>query len=573
MKTSLWFVICVLLVPCYERATASGQAEHVVVVVWDGMRPDFVTPQYTPTLYELARRGTFFLNHHSVYVTSTEVNGTALATGMQPEHSGVMANTEYRPDLNWLGTYGTESLDAVRRGDLLSGGHYLEAATVAEVLQQAGFPTIIAGAKPVVLLHDRTFRKTNDAQKDSVTLFRGQTLPRSVLDALVRAGDVGPFPDRASTNSMLAIPATAATGSAATNAAAENAARGRGRGGGRGGSAAGGGVGTGAPTTPDSWTTRALVRGLWRKGVPKYSLLWLSEPDSSQHDHGVGSEETLAALASSDNNLAQVLQALETKGVLEKTDVFVVSDHGFSTINRGPSIIESLRRAKFIAGRQFQNPETGDVMVISLGGSALFYVFDRDEAVIRWLVSYLQGSDFAGVVFCGLPIDGTFSLNQVHIGVTNNAPDVVISLRWSGEPNEFGAPGLVTAIDGGKGLGTHSSLSRFDLHNTLVAAGPDFKQGFVSDLPSGNIDVAPTVLAILGVGAPCPMDGRVLTEAMTRDAPPPPEAHERRIEASRAFGFREWHQYLRFTQIGSAVYYDEGNGESILRSSFSAPRD
>ena len=42
-------------------------------VVWDGMRPDFVSAQYTPQLYDLAQRGTFFKNHHSIYITSTEV--------------------------------------------------------------------------------------------------------------------------------------------------------------------------------------------------------------------------------------------------------------------------------------------------------------------------------------------------------------------------------------------------------------------------------------------------------------------------------------------------------------------
>ena len=53
----------------------SGKAEHLVVVVWDGLRPDYVSSQYTPTLNELAKRGTFFKEHHSCYVTSTEVNG------------------------------------------------------------------------------------------------------------------------------------------------------------------------------------------------------------------------------------------------------------------------------------------------------------------------------------------------------------------------------------------------------------------------------------------------------------------------------------------------------------------
>src|SRR4051812_38741037 len=75
-------------------ASDRGKAEHVVLIVWDGMRPDFITPQHTPALYELAHRGVFFKNHHPVYISSTEVNGTALATGAYPIHSGIMANSD-----------------------------------------------------------------------------------------------------------------------------------------------------------------------------------------------------------------------------------------------------------------------------------------------------------------------------------------------------------------------------------------------------------------------------------------------------------------------------------------------
>src|SRR5579871_354928 len=82
------------------RAADRGSASHVVMIVWDGMRPDFVTPQYCPTLYELANKGTFFARNHAVYVSTTEVNGTALATGVHPDHSGIIANTEYRADFN-----------------------------------------------------------------------------------------------------------------------------------------------------------------------------------------------------------------------------------------------------------------------------------------------------------------------------------------------------------------------------------------------------------------------------------------------------------------------------------------
>ena len=152
-----------------ETALATGQAEHVVVVVWDGMRPDFVSPQYAPTLYSLATNGVFFKNHHSTYVSTTEVNGTALATGMHPSHSGVMANAEYRPEIAWLSPSQIGNLDSVRRGDLLISGKYLLTPTLAEMLQGAGIRTVVAGTKPVALLQDRSNQKLSPAAKESVT--------------------------------------------------------------------------------------------------------------------------------------------------------------------------------------------------------------------------------------------------------------------------------------------------------------------------------------------------------------------------------------------------------------------
>ena len=49
------------------KAPARGKAEHVVLIVWDGMRPDFATDQYAPTLSKLAQAGVFFQNNHAAY--------------------------------------------------------------------------------------------------------------------------------------------------------------------------------------------------------------------------------------------------------------------------------------------------------------------------------------------------------------------------------------------------------------------------------------------------------------------------------------------------------------------------
>jgi arylsulfatase A-like enzyme len=250
--------------------------------------------------------------------------------------------------------------------------------------------------------------------------------------------------------------------------------------------------------------------------------------------------------------------------VFDKTDVFVVSDHGFSSVQRGPDIAEILKKNRFKATRKFEDPEPGEVLVVGNGGSVSFYVVDDDQTVIRNLVEFLQTSDFAGVIFSRTPIEGTFPLEQVRIGTTN-APDVLVSLRWSGEKNEFGAPGLVVADNLKRGKGTHASLSRFDMNNTLVAFGPDFRRGFIDELPTGNADLVPTILWILGVKPPQPLDGRILTEALASHGGPPPKSEQKVIEASRELELFRWRQYLKYSTVGNAVYFDEGNGESTLK--------
>jgi arylsulfatase A-like enzyme len=501
------------------KAREQGVAEHVVVVVWDGMRPDFITPQYCPNLYSLATNGVFFRRHHPVYVSTTEVNGAALATGASPGRNGILANDQYKPQISTTSAFATEGFDEVRRGDLLSGGHYILQPTVAEILQDADIATVIAGSKPVALFHDRAAKKTTAAQKASVTLFEGKTLPRAVRKALISVNEDKPFPP------AISHPNTA----------------------------------------QDAWTTKSLVRGLWKAGIPKYTLLWLSDPDKSQHESGVGAAMALAGIESSDKNLGEVIASLKERHAWEKTDLMVVSDHGFSTIYGGPDVTEILKKQNFSAYSKLEIPEADDVLVVGLGGSVSLYVIDHGEAVIRRLVAFLQTSDFAGVIFSRLAVEGTFPLESVGYSATNDAPDLIVSLRWKADRNEHGAPGLILSTGGTPGKGSHGSLCRYDMNNTLVAGGPDFKHGFIDDTPSGNIDVAPTVLRLLGMKPPASMDGRVLREALASEDGAAPKVTENRIEATHEAGLFRWTQYLKFSEVDGARYFDEGNGEVLQR--------
>ena len=119
-------------------------------------------------------------------------------------------------------------------------------------------------------------------------------------------------------------------------------------------------------------------------------------------------------------------------------------------------------------------------------------------------------------------------------------------------------PADLTALNPGQGV--HVSLSPFDMRATLIAAGPDFRSGMVSDLPSGNIDIAPTVLWILGIAPPKPMDGRVLLEALTIGGAAAKSSEHHRIEAKQEEQGSLWHQYLEITTVAGVEYIEEGNG-------------
>jgi arylsulfatase A-like enzyme len=517
MTTKAWFcagAALASLCPLASRAADAAPAHRVVVVVFDGMRPDFVTEQCTPNLWALAQGGVFFAHHHPVYLSATEVNGTAIATGCYPSRSTVIANSDYRPRIDPQLPIAIEAPATVRRGDAVSGGRYLAVPTVAEILRAHGMATVIAGSKPIALLHDR--RERADGPGVSPVLYEGVAMPPSLGARLIREhGDFPPIPEDQ-----------------------DKVAR-------------------------DKWTTGALLGTLWKDSVPPYSLLWLAEPDFSQHATGPGSAQSLEGVRSSDENLGRVLAELDRRGLRATTDLLVVSDHGFSTVGSRVDVAAELSLAGFQTGRvALGGLRPGNTIVVSDGGSSLIYVGGHDAELCRRIAAFLQVQDWTGVVLSREPLEGTFPLAEARID-SPESPDLVVSLRWTREKSVTGAPGMLTIDMGPKGrkVGHHASLSAFDMHNTLVASGPDFRHGVTDTLPSGNTDLAPTILWILGLRDEAShMDGRVLGEALSGEAPPLRTYDLHRLEASRATMGGAWNQYLQVSEVNGVRYLDEGNG-------------
>ena len=96
-----------------------------------------------------------------------------------------------------------------------------------------------------------------------------------------------------------------------------------------------------------------------------------------------------------------------------------------------------------------------------------------------------------------------------------SAPYIVLSYDYDEEAIVNGVRGTEYAgmLQGNTYRGMHGSFSPNDVHNVLIASGPDFRRGFKDPLPSGNVDVAPTVAHILGLPLPG-ADERPLLEAL-----------------------------------------------------------
>ncbi len=488
---------------------APNTNRHVVLVVWDGMRPDFITEKYTPTLDKLAHDGVRFSNHHSVYPTATDVNGAALATGCYPNRNGLAANLEFRPAINPRQPIDMGDPDSIKRGDEVSGGKYLAIPTFVELLRAAGKKVALVGVKSVAILFDRhndwTFVRIRGKP---LTIFAAAPLGPSAREEMIKM--LGPIPDDPGANSM----------------------------------------------QRNHFATRALTEFFWRDGFPDFSLLWLSEPDLAEHNFAPGSPEAIAALKAVDDDLAMVLSALEKKKVRDSTDIFVVSDHGFSTIRRSIDVVALLNNSGFHAAKEFsEKPNPGDILVAGNGGTVLFYIRDHDRRVTQRLVDWLQHSDFAGMMFTREKFEGAFSLTDAHIDSQNNA-DVVLSFRGSEEKNRFGVAGMIDADWNRKaGDGTHATMNRFDVHNLCIAEGPDFRHAFETAVPSGNVDIAPSILGIVGFHPPSQIDGRVLDEAMIPLSDQVPDLSRRPPDFLRAM-HDDWRQSLVITHVGGTVYFD-----------------
>lgn len=479
----------------------------IVLVVMDGLRPDFVSPELTPYLYGLKERGVAFLDHHSVFPTHTRVNVASIFTGRYPSGHGLLLNKMYLrlKDETYL-RFTTGDRDTLLQVDSVVDGGLVQAPSLGEVLHTRGLTLVVVsvGSSGSAHLHHHRAETAG-----GVVVHPDFAVPAELAEEVAERW--GPWPP-------VAVPNTARVKRAV-----------------------------------DVLTDLVIPRY-----EPEVAALWMSDPDLSQHRAGLASPQARRALRGADAQLGRLLSRLEELDIADATDIIVASDHGHSTVARTVDLPALLVEA----GLKRAPDSEDDVVVVGNGSVCALYLPGAEADDVARVARFLQGQPFCGPLFTkGGPetAPGTLPLSLVF-GHHWRAPDLLMSFAWDAEANRHGVRGRVLSFDGvPEGMGEHGSLSPYEVQSTLIAAGPHFKEGALSLLPSSNADLFPTVLTLLGLGLPGPVDGRVLAEAL-RDGPDQEEAFgTRHLHTAQArLEDAEYRQELQVTSVAGALYVDKG---------------
>jgi predicted AlkP superfamily pyrophosphatase or phosphodiesterase len=451
----IFAAVTVRLTPDTTYGVTFGQQpnKHLLLVL-DGLRPDHVTPDIMPNLYALGQRGVVFTNHHSVYPTLTRVNSSSISTGAYPERHGILGNSVFFPrvDANrFLDTGQRSNLETIQTDQ---DGVLLTSTTLGETLQVHGRKMLAVGAGTsgsVFLLNHKV--------SGGAILHTDYALPETLHARVV--GELGPAPGE---------------------------------------------------SHPNDPRNRRAVDSFLKVGLPavnpSVTVMWLSDPDTTAHALGMGDPTTVEALRRVDREVANIQAGLKALGLLDTYNIWVTSDHGFATYT-GAADIRTL--LKPFAGTLAD----GSPRVVN--GETAIYVRDGNRQVIAGIVRALQKTSGVGAIFTRAPkpgsllgsVEGTLSFDAVRWNHARSG-DILYSPDWTDGKNMYGIAGTSAS----NGVAGHGSSSPFEIHNTLMAAGPDIRQGARLSAPSGNVDFAPTFLHLLGIAIPSTMQGRPLLEAL-----------------------------------------------------------
>ncbi|UOM36260.1 alkaline phosphatase family protein [Acuticoccus sp. I52.16.1] len=404
-------------------------------IVLDGLRRDLVTPETTPHLMRFADTATRFTAHRSVFPSATRVVSAAFATGCHPARNGLQGNTVALMANGRLALHdvGKPEFFATKRA---ATGSTLDQPTMAERLSDRGGVVVFNNVSPgAAYAHD----------------------PDGHGTVYHRAGSHGPG------LGPVARPLAVTLGIDGDEAMAER-------------------------------FVAEAVDPAGPHGRTALAVLWLSEPDTTQHAAPLGSPDALAVLRRADAVAGRVLAAIDAAHPAgpDAPLVAILSDHGHQTVG---SVIDI---DAFLVAEGLKAKGADDVLVAPNGTGALVYVHPDGADRIPAIVRALEAVPWTGAVYAGEEL-----ARVGHAPVGGLA--VAVSMAASDAPNAYGIRGTSAVVRpcGSKadrlGCGQHGGLGAGEQSPFLMMRGAGFRPGAALGEPTSAVDLAPTILTHLGV--------------------------------------------------------------------------
>lgn len=262
---------------------------------------------------------------------------------------------------------------------------------------------------------------------------------------------------------------------------------------------------------PVDETHKQLFNLILQKHRPNLALMHLENVDHTQHLRGPRTQAAYEAIKRADTQVSQMLDEIQ-RAYPGRATVFIVSDHGFSAINRQifPNII--LRKAG-LSEDTGKKKTRGDVEMATQGGSAFLYIRDgADRAKVTAKVKKAF-RDVEGIMSV-VTADEFSKYGVADPKVDPHAPDIILFAKEGYSLGDTAA-GQLPFKDKPERKGSHGHDPNIpNLRATFVAWGVGIKPGSkLGDI--SNVDVAPTIAAVLGVPLP-DTDGKPLTEILAK---------------------------------------------------------
>lgn len=267
----------------------------------------------------------------------------------------------------------------------------------------------------------------------------------------------------------------------------------------------------------DQIWTRAAAHVI-QKRRPNLLLFHMLITDSTQHKYGPQSPAGYTALALADAQLAEVLRAVEAAGIRERTTIFVLADHGFDTALKIVNPNVNFRKAGLLETGAAPNLLKARIQIVSEGGIAMVYCNDpatlqQDRTNVLALMSEQEG--IADILkpeqFAALHLPDPAKNPQM-------ADFILVAEQGYAFSNDAHGEQSVTEVTLAAGNQGHHGYPSTNpkMNAAFVAWGRGIKPG-VKLGRIDNIDVAPTIAALLGQKLPG-SEGKVLQEMLKDEA-------------------------------------------------------